>query len=194
MQPPKDKPHVAALPSRQDPVELAGQESFPASDPPAWIAAAPGVPRHADEQRAGKGAKILAFRPRRGRRPKAPKTTGFATASPVPNPAMGLPVRIYRPSSTPPQGGLGRSAWVIEFEPQQAPSIDPLMGWTSSREPLQQVRLTFPSREQAVAFAERQGWRYTASEAHGRKVRPRPYAANFRRPWSTTGEGLDVGS
>lgn len=195
MLPLKDNLHAAASPGgRPDPVELASQETFPTSDPPAWIGAAPRVPQHAEGQHAGKGARILAFKPRQARRAQAPKTTDFAMASPVPNPAMGLPVRIHRPSSTPLQGGLGRSAWVIEFEPQQAPAIEPLMGWTSSRDPLQQLRLTFPSREQAVAFAKRQGWRYTVSEPHGRKVRPWPYAANFRRPWTSTGEGLDVGN
>ena len=179
----------AVPPARPDPVELARLESFPASDPLGWIGATRGTPH-----RVAKYGKILAFRTRRAPRAPALGAVPDATPASVPNPALGLPVRIYRPSLSPLQSGLARSAWVIEFEPQQATGIDPLMGWTTSRDPLQQIRLTFPSREQAIAFSRRQGWRYTVSEPHERKLRPRLHAENLQRPWVAAEEGLVAGS
>ncbi len=37
------------------------------------------------------------------------------------------------------------------------PFLDPLMGWTGSRDPLRQVALTFPTLAAALSYAERQG-------------------------------------
>src|SRR5438270_887387 len=63
---------------------------------------------------------------------------------------------IYKPAkSAMTSGRAGTKRWLLEFEPQSAPFIEPLMGWTGSTDPLPQVRLTFPSREAAVAYAQR---------------------------------------
>ena len=89
--------------------------------------------------------------------------------------------RIYQPARSVMQAGRANvKRWTLEFEPQSAPFIEPLMGWTGSRDTLQQVRLTFPTQEQAVAFAERQGWAYSVSEPHQHRIRPKSYADNFR--------------
>ncbi|WP_084462750.1 ETC complex I subunit [Oceanibaculum pacificum] len=108
------------------------------------------------------------------------------------SPALGPAVRIYRPARSVMQAGRARTKkWVLEFEPRYATEIEPLMGWTSSRDTLQQVKLTFPSKERAVAFAERQGWPYTVIEPHEPKIRPKSYADNFRwqhPPATPTGE------
>jgi ETC complex I subunit-like protein len=57
-------------------------------------------------------------------------------------------------------GRAGTKRWLLEFEPQSPAFIEPLMGWTGSAEPMAQVRLSFPTREAAVAYAERQGLGY----------------------------------
>lgn len=89
-------------------------------------------------------------------------------------------VRIYRPARNPMQSGRANTKnWLIEFEPQTPPFIDPLMGWTGSKDTLQQVRLKFATREQAIAFAKKQGRDYSISEPHELKVRPKSYADNF---------------
>src|SRR3954469_4243522 len=81
---------------------------------------------------------------------------------------------IYRPAKSAMTSGRARTRrWVLEFEPQSAPFIEPLMGWTGSADPLRQVRLSFPSREAAVAFAERQGIAY---EVQGVVAAPSPGA------------------
>jgi hypothetical protein len=90
-------------------------------------------------------------------------------------------VRIYRPARTATQSGYGGTRkWVLEFEPAAPRAREPLMGWTSSADTRQQVRLTFDDLDEAVTYAERQGFSYTVERPHTRKVRIKNYADNFR--------------
>lgn len=90
-------------------------------------------------------------------------------------------VRIYRPSKTAMQSGRAKSnRWTLEYEIETPRRPEPLMGWISSGDTLNQVQLHFDSKEEAIAFAERKGWNYSVSEPHERRVRPRNYADNFR--------------
>ena|SRR5947209_6235777 len=78
---------------------------------------------------------------------------------------------IYRPAKSAMTSGRARTKqWVLEFEPQSAPFIEPLMGWTGSADPLAHVRLSFPTREAAVAYAERQGLAYELRERNASSV------------------------
>jgi hypothetical protein len=90
-----------------------------------------------------------------------------------------MQVRIFKPAKTAMQSGQGKTKeWVLETEP--APKIiDPLMGWTGSRDTMQQVRLHFETLEEAKAYAEKSGWRYVVELPHARHVRPKAYADNF---------------
>jgi hypothetical protein len=73
---------------------------------------------------------------------------------------------IYKPArSATTSGRAGTKRWLLEFEPQSPRFIEPLMGWTGGTDPLASVRLSFPSREAAVAYAERQGWDYEVGDA-----------------------------
>ncbi|WP_424140700.1 NADH dehydrogenase ubiquinone Fe-S protein 4 [Roseomonas chloroacetimidivorans] len=54
--------------------------------------------------------------------------------------------------------------WVLEFAPRSAPFIEPLMGWVGGTDPLRHVQLRFPSREAAIAYAEREGLPYVVQE------------------------------
>ena len=90
-----------------------------------------------------------------------------------------MQVRIYKPAKTAMQSGQGNTReWLLETEP--APKeIDPLMGWTSSRDTMQQVQLQFATLEEAKSYAEKNGWRYTVELPNVRHVRPKAYADNF---------------
>ena len=89
--------------------------------------------------------------------------------------------RIFRPARTATQSGrAGTRRWRLAFEPHQARQVEPLMGWTASADMDQEVRLTFATREAAVAFAERNGIAYRVDEPQKRRVRPKAYADNFR--------------
>jgi ETC complex I subunit-like protein len=89
---------------------------------------------------------------------------------------------IYQPARSPMQSGLARlHEWVLEFALWSPAEIEPLMGWTSSRDPFASIpRLRFPDRESAIAFAERHGWHYLARDPPIRRFRPKSYADNFK--------------
>ncbi len=90
-------------------------------------------------------------------------------------------VRIYRPSKTAMQSGRANTQqWVLEYETATARRPEHLMGWTASGDTLNQVKLRFPSAEEAVAFAKRKGWSYAVQPEHERRIRPRNYQQNFR--------------
>jgi len=92
-----------------------------------------------------------------------------------------MAVRIYRPSKTATQSGLaGTSKWVLEYEPTARATTEPLMGWTSSVDTKEQVRLRFDTEAEAVNFARKQGLAYRLVEPKERPVRPKAYADNFR--------------
>ena len=94
---------------------------------------------------------------------------------------MTLHLRIYRQTNTAMQSGRANEArWVVEFEPEGARAVEPLMGWTSSADTKGQVRLFFDGEAEAVAYAEKHGYMYSLEAPRARKLRPKAYADNFR--------------
>ena len=63
--------------------------------------------------------------------------------------------RIYKPSRSAMQSGKGKSeSWLLEFESDAPRTTDPLMGWTSSGDTRQQLKLSFETKELAIAYAD----------------------------------------
>jgi hypothetical protein len=90
-----------------------------------------------------------------------------------------MQVRIYKPAKTAMQSGQRNTKeWVLEAEPARK-ELDPLMGWTGSRNTMEQVKLFFHTLDEAKAYAEKEGWRYTVELPRARHVRPKAYADNF---------------
>ena len=90
-----------------------------------------------------------------------------------------MQVRIFKPAKTAMQSGQGQTKeWLLVTEPRPK-ILDPLMGWTGSRDTMQQVRLRFETLDEAKAYAEKSGWHYTVEQPHARHVRPKAYADNF---------------
>ncbi|SLN55662.1 hypothetical protein PSA7680_02896 [Pseudoruegeria aquimaris] len=90
--------------------------------------------------------------------------------------------RIYQPSRNAMQSGQAKTRdWVLEFAPAAAREVDPLMGWTGSRDTQGQVKLRFESREAAEAYAKAHGIDYLVQPPHKRKpnIRPGGYGENF---------------
>lgn len=99
--------------------------------------------------------------------------------------------RIYQPARSAMQSGAARSRhWILEYAPGAPRTIDPLMGWTSSSDPLAQVRMVFDSREAAERYARDNGIPFTVSAPKRRQPvkRPRGYGENFafdrRETWT----------
>lgn len=89
--------------------------------------------------------------------------------------------RIYKPAKSAMQSGMGRSSeWVLVHEPAAPREIDPLMGWTSSGDTKAQVKLSFATQEEAIAYAERNGLPYEVVEPQPRKPIRKAYADNFK--------------
>jgi len=97
--------------------------------------------------------------------------------------------RIYIPARNAMQSGKARTKqWLLEYEPETARAIDPLMGWTSSSDMRQQVQLEFATSGEAVAYAEKYAIPYQVFEPHKPAAKAKSYADNFRFdrkvPWS----------
>jgi hypothetical protein len=90
-------------------------------------------------------------------------------------------VRIYQPAKTAMQSGTAKTrAWVLEYEPATPRDPDPLMGWASAADTLNEVHLRFDTLEAAVSFAKKRGLDYTVIAPRVRTIRPKSYADNFR--------------
>ena len=91
-----------------------------------------------------------------------------------------MTARIYQPSKTAMQAGQANTKdWVIDFEPEEARQVEPLMGWTSSGDMRQQLRLRFATKEEAIAYCERHAVAYQVSEAKPASRCGISYSDNF---------------
>jgi len=90
--------------------------------------------------------------------------------------------RIYKPARTAMSSGTAKTkSWVLDYVNDEGRDIDPLMGWTSSSDTQSQVRLTFDSKDAAVAYALEHGIDVVVTEPKPRKanVRQGGYGENF---------------
>ena len=77
------------------------------------------------------------------------------------------------------QSGRGKlKKWILEFETKD-PSINPLMGWETSTDTLEEVILRFPSKEKAIEFAENNNILYSVIEPKKKEFVIKSYADNF---------------
>jgi hypothetical protein len=91
-----------------------------------------------------------------------------------------MTARIYKPARTAMQSGTAKTKeWVLDYEPEQPPMVEPLMGWTSSGDMKQQLRLFFDSKEEAIAYCEREGIAYQAFDSAPVKRARIAYSDNF---------------
>jgi hypothetical protein len=87
---------------------------------------------------------------------------------------------IFKPAKTAMQSGVRTRKWVLAYEPATRRQPEPLMGWTSARDTLNEVQLRFDTMEEAVAFATKNALDYTVIPAQESVEKPKSYADNFR--------------
>lgn len=88
-------------------------------------------------------------------------------------------VRVFSPPKNAMQSGTFRTnKWRIEFD-SRARWENPLMGWTSTADPLSMTFVDFTTKEDAINFCERNGWKYYVEEKKEMKMRPKSYGDNF---------------
>ncbi len=89
--------------------------------------------------------------------------------------------RIYQPDKNAMQSGKGKThSWLFEFVPEKPYFTDSLMGWTGMTDMPQEIRMQFPSKEAAIAYADRQKIAYELFEPNPRKTIKKAYADNFK--------------
>jgi len=89
--------------------------------------------------------------------------------------------RIFQPPKTAMQSGWANThEWVLEFLPTTPRQPDALMGWSGGGDTQTQVKLTFETRDEAIAYAQRAGLDVEVERPQSRRVKPKAYADNFR--------------
>ena len=99
--------------------------------------------------------------------------------------------RIYKPAKTAMSSGTAKTRdWVLEFVAETPREIDPLTGWTGSRDTQAQVKLRFASQAEAEGYARDEGIEYVVLRPQGRRANLRAggygenFATNRRGAWT----------
>ncbi|HET8611405.1 MAG TPA: ETC complex I subunit [Sphingomonas sp.] len=91
-----------------------------------------------------------------------------------------MAARIYQRIKNNMQSGRAHTrTWILEFETNMPKRPDPLTGWAGSGDTREQVRLTFPTLDEAKAYAERHGLAAHIVPAPVRELKIQAYADNF---------------
>ncbi|QRV77607.1 NADH dehydrogenase (ubiquinone) Fe-S protein 4 [Ceratobasidium sp. AG-Ba] len=91
-------------------------------------------------------------------------------------------VRIFKPTrNTMQSGGAKSDIWRIDWDtlPGAGRWENPLMGWASSADYMQGTRINFKTKEDAIHFAEKQGWDYYVQAETVKRIPPKNYAGNY---------------
>jgi len=89
--------------------------------------------------------------------------------------------KIYKPTKTAMQSGLGKNdKWIIEYITKN-PSINPLMGWESSTDTLSELKLEFSTKELAIEYANKNKIKFEIIVPKERKIIKKSYADNFTK-------------
>ena len=89
--------------------------------------------------------------------------------------------KIYKPTKTAMQSGTKKfNKWILEYITER-PGINPLMGWESSTDTLNELVLQFSSKDMAVQYAKKNNIDFEIIEPKSRKIVKKSYADNFTK-------------
>ena len=87
--------------------------------------------------------------------------------------------KIYKPTKTAMQSAKRNTKnWLMEFDTLDT-GINPLMGWETSQDTMSEVKLEFPSKNQAINYAKKNNIDYYVVEPQKNKIIKKSYANNF---------------
>ncbi|KJV69214.1 ETC complex I subunit [Candidatus Neoehrlichia procyonis] len=90
--------------------------------------------------------------------------------------------KIYKPTKSVTQSGTQKSQmWRLEFYPSNTKYIEPLMKWVGSKDTLQQIQLSFTTKAQAIAYAEKNNFKYIILQENFLQKKNKSYTENFIR-------------
>ena len=91
-----------------------------------------------------------------------------------------MTIKIYKPSKTAMQSGLGKTKkWIAEYISDQETMKDNLMGWNSSVDTESQIKVFFDTKKQAIQWVKNNKYQYFIEEPRIKKVKIKSYASNF---------------
>lgn len=89
--------------------------------------------------------------------------------------------RIFQPDKTAMQSGKAKTkSWKLEFAPEEPYFTDNLMGWTGMTDMPREINLFFPTKEAAIAYAEKRKIPYEVYAPSPRTMVRKAYADNFK--------------
>lgn len=89
-------------------------------------------------------------------------------------------VRVFKPANSVCQSQPDTERWRIDFGAREK-WLNPLMGWTSTRDTDYQIGMTlkFETKEEAIMYCDTEGWEYTIEEPRQPRKRPKNYAGKY---------------
>ena len=97
-------------------------------------------------------------------------------------PSLTHQIRIFKPAKTATQSGDWHGHhWRIDWDVLSKGNRweNPLMGWQSSADYVQGTKLDFKTKEDAIRFAQKQGYEWFVQEPNQRRIIPKAYAEQF---------------
>ena len=86
---------------------------------------------------------------------------------------------IYIPNKSPMQSGLAKTnKWILEFKTKD-PTKNPLMGWESSEDTMDEVILEFSTKNKAIEYAKNNNIKYHVVEPKNPEYIIKSYKDNF---------------
>ena len=88
---------------------------------------------------------------------------------------------IFKPSKTAMQSGIANTnKWIFKYITKD-PGVNPLMGWESSTDTLNELKLEFSTKELAIEYANKNKIEFEIIVPQERKIIKKSYADNFTK-------------
>ena len=89
--------------------------------------------------------------------------------------------KIYIPAKVATQSGRAKQkTWILEFETKD-PHTNSLMGWESSSDTLEEVKLKFTSKDKAIEYATTNNINFSVIEPRKKTFVIKSYESNFTK-------------